>query len=50
MKLLRFLFTARLSFVLFALLAFALTMLYLVWIGHNQRHAVEQHPAALQTR
>lgn len=50
MRLLKFLFTARLSFVLFALLAFALTMLYLAWIGHNQRHAVEQHPAAVQTR
>lgn len=31
MKLLKFLFTARVSFVLFALLAFVATMLYLGW-------------------
>lgn len=49
MRLLRFLFTARLSFVLFALLAFALTMLYLARNGHNERRAMHQNPAAIQT-
>jgi hypothetical protein len=37
MKFLRFLFTARMSFVLFALLAFAFTFLYL---SASQRHEV----------
>ncbi len=36
MKFLKFLFTARMSFLLFALLAFAITLLYLGWASHRQ--------------
>ncbi len=36
MKFLKFMFTSRASFILFALVAFAFTVLYLAW---NQRHA-----------
>ena len=35
MKLLKFLFTARMSFVLFALLAFVATVVYLGWTQHQ---------------
>ena len=44
MRFLKFLFTARRSLVLFALLAFVLTLLYVAWTGHAQRRL--QHPAA----
>jgi len=50
MKFLKFMFTARLIFVLFALLAFVLTVLYLGW---SQKHqgAVLNHPGgAIHTR
>jgi hypothetical protein len=50
MKFLKFLVTARMSFVLFALLAFAFTLLYLAW-GHRHRaRIVIQHPPAAQAR
>jgi hypothetical protein len=36
MKVLKFLFTARMSFILFALLAFVATMLYVGWVHQHQ--------------
>ena len=36
MKVLKFMFTARMSFILFALLAFVATMLYLGWVRQHQ--------------
>jgi hypothetical protein len=36
MKFLKFMFTARMSFVLFACLAFVATMLYLGWVHQHQ--------------
>lgn len=36
MKVLKFVFTARMSFILFALLAFVATVLYLVWVHQHQ--------------
>ena len=36
MKVLKFMFTARMRFILFALLAFVATMLYLGWIHQHQ--------------
>jgi hypothetical protein len=36
MKALKFLFTARMSFILFALLAFVATVLYLGWVHQHQ--------------
>ena len=36
MRFLKFLFTARMSFILFALLAFVATMLYLGWVNQQQ--------------
>ena len=36
MKVLKFLFTARMSFILFALLAFVAAMLYLGWVNQHQ--------------
>jgi hypothetical protein len=50
MKFLKFLFTARMSFILFALLAFAFTMLYLAWGHHNRARFVIQNPPAALTR
>jgi hypothetical protein len=50
MKFLKFLFTARMSFVLFALLAFAVTMLYLAWGQHSHSRIVIQQPRAVQAR
>jgi hypothetical protein len=50
MKFLKFMFTARKSFVLFAFLAFAFTMLYLAWFHRTQARIVIQHPPATQTR
>lgn len=49
MKFLRFLFTARISFVLFALLAFAFTLLCLAWANHAQARIV-RHARAAQSR
>ena len=50
MKFLKFLFTARMSFVFFALLAFAVTMFVLAWGHGNQTRIVVQHPVAVQAR
>ena len=36
MKFLKFLLTGRISFVLFALLAFAATLLYVEWVNIHQ--------------
>jgi len=36
MRLLKFLFTTRWSFIFFALLAFVATMLYLGWVNQHQ--------------
>ncbi len=44
MKFLKFMFTARMSFVLFAFLAFVATMLYLGWVDQHQT-PVLIHPA-----
>jgi membrane protein implicated in regulation of membrane protease activity len=49
MKFLKFMFTARMSFVLFALLAFALTVLYVAWVHHTETPTIRPHPAT-QTR
>jgi len=49
MKLLKFLFTARMSFLWFTLLAFACTFLYFAWIQHHEVGGV-QPPAATHTR
>jgi hypothetical protein len=46
MKVLRFLFTARMSFVLFAFLAFAFTVLYLSASHHREVPATKQQPPA----
>jgi hypothetical protein len=48
MKVLRFLFTARMSFVLFAFLAFAFTVLYLSASHRHQVPVTRQQPAAGQ--
>jgi hypothetical protein len=36
MKVLKFMFTARMSFILFALLAFVATVLYLGWVHQHE--------------
>jgi hypothetical protein len=46
MKFLKFLFTARMSFVLFALLAFAFTLLYLTWASRGPVRIVRHAPAS----
>ena len=46
----KFLFTARMSFVFFALMAFAFTVLYLAWSHCNQARVAIQHAPAAQTR
>lgn len=46
MKFLRCLFTARMSFVLFALLAFAFSLLYLAWANRGTARIVRHTPAA----
>jgi hypothetical protein len=47
MKFLKFLLTGRLSFVLFALLAFGATMLYVEWVNIHQ---AQERPAHARTR
>ena len=45
MKFLKFLLTARIGFVLFALLAFAATLLYVEWVNtHQTPVGVQQVP------
>jgi len=46
MKFLKFLFTARMRFVLFALLAFASTLLYLAIANRGLARIVRHTPAA----
>jgi hypothetical protein len=48
MKFLRFLFTARMSFVLFGFLAFAFTVLYLSASHRHQVPVTKQQPPAGQ--
>lgn len=48
MKFLKFTFTARLSFVLFAFLAFAFTMLYLTWYHRHEVPVLLHQPRAVQ--
>lgn len=50
MKFLKFMFTARKSFVFFAFLAFALTMLYLAWSHRTPARIFIQQPPAMETR
>jgi len=50
MKFLRFMFTARRSFLLFALLAFALTVLYLGWVKHQQATELIRQVRPARTR
>lgn len=50
MKLLRFLFTARLSFLLCAFLAFAFTILYLSASQHRRALVTQQQPSAGERR
>ena len=50
MKVLRFLFTSRMSFVLFAFLAFVATMLYLGWVHQHQRPVLIHQARPAQTR
>jgi len=50
MKFLKFMFTARMSFVLFALLAFAFTMLYLAWYHRHEAPVIMHQPRAEQSR
>ena len=50
MKVLKFLFTARMSFILFALLAFVATMLYLGWVRQHQTPALIRQAGPAQTR
>jgi hypothetical protein len=50
MKSLRFLFTARMSFVLFAFLAFAFTVLYRSASHRHQVPVTRQQPPAGQQR
>jgi len=49
MKFLKFMFTARMSFAVFAVLAFVFTLLYVAWTHHNQTR-LTQHPTAIQAR
>jgi hypothetical protein len=50
MKFLKFLFTTRMSFVFFALLAFAVTILVLAWGHRNHARIGMEHPTAVQAR
>ena len=50
MKFLKFLFTARMGFVLLALLAFAITLLYVSWVNLHQAPMKIHQPRPAQTR
>ena len=50
MRILRFLFTARMSFVLFALLSFLITLLYLGWYHRHRAPVVIQKPRLERVR
>lgn len=49
MKVLKFMFTARMSFILFALLAFVATMLYLGWVHQHQTPVLIRQAGPAQT-
>jgi hypothetical protein len=50
MKFLKFMFTARMSFVLFAFLAFVFTVLYLGWVHRHDGPVLVHQPRAEQKR
>jgi uncharacterized membrane protein len=50
MKVLKFMFTARMSFILFALLAFVATILYLGWVRHYHAPALIHQARPAQSR
>jgi len=50
MKFLKFLFTARMSFILFALLAFVFTVLYVTWVNRHQGPVLVHHDRSSQSR
>jgi uncharacterized membrane protein len=50
MKVLKFMFTARMSFILFALLAFVATMLYLGWVHQHHTPALIRQAGPVQAR
>ena len=50
MKVLKFLFSARMSFILFAFLAFVATMLYLDWVQQHRTPALIRQAGPAQTR
>jgi len=49
MKFLKLMFTARLSFVLFAFLAFVFTVLYLGWV-HRHEGSVVNHQSRAEPK
>jgi hypothetical protein len=49
MKVLKFMFTARMSFILFALLAFVVTVLYLGWV-HQHEGPIINHQLHVEQR
>ena len=49
MKVLKFMFTARMSFILFALLAFVATVLYLEWV-HQHEGPVINHQLRVEQK
>jgi len=50
MKVLKFLFSARMSFILFAFLAFVATMLYLDWVQQHRTPVLIHETRPVQTR
>lgn len=50
MKFLKFLFAARISFVLFALLAFVFTVLYIGWVQQHQPRVLIHQAEPAKTR
>jgi len=50
MKFLKFMFTARMSFILFAFLAFVFTMLYIGWVHRHERAVINHQSRAEQKR
>jgi hypothetical protein len=49
MRFLKFMFTARMSFILFAFLAFVATMLYLGWVHQHQTPILIRQAGPAQT-
>ena len=50
MKVLKFMFTARMTFILFALLAFVATVLYLGWVHQPEGHVINHQLRVEQKR